>query len=170
MTDGLSRWWIAAGAVFAAALIALAGYALIVGRAAPQMSGVVSAGCAAGPFSFRAHAYYRSEGGRWKIHKMLYRIRGGGHDVPRGLAENLGLSPYVRGLYNNVAVKVVSDGEWVYSLRSPDSRIREVLYRQTLTADTGRRKPTHVVFEVDFDFANTVDPHCEARTPMLPLS
>ncbi len=166
MTTRTAPW-----AVFAAVLIAIAAYALLRALTAPaEVSGVVSAHCALGQFSLRAHAYYRSEGDRWKIYKVLYRIRGRGRDFPLGLLEGTGLSSYVRGLYNNLHVQVVSGGESAYAYRSPDSRVADQLFRESLTADADRSKPTYVRFRAIFDVANRADPSCDARTPALPVA
>lgn len=133
----------------------------------PYASGRVSASCEIDGWRMRAHVYYESDGRRWKIYNVQYRLEGAQEGTTR------------RGVYNNFNHQVISDGDTVRSRRSPDSRLDGELYRDRTVTYVDRSATTHVELQAVFDEAaisfflffseGGVDESCSARTPSLPV-
>lgn len=173
MIDPWDLRWCRQVAITAAATIAAAAFYMLYRAmtAPPAVSGSVTADCVTGTFSFRAHAYYTSDGRRWRIDHYLYRFRGGDG---RGGGGGLFASSNPRGTFNDLNVAVMTNGRLVGWDSSPDDRRSGVLYRMAVRTDDdaniSRSDRTVLSFRAAFDVADGFDPICIADSPPLPVA
>ena len=111
MIDPWDLRWCRQVAITAAAVITAVAFYMIYRAmtAPPAMSGSVTAACTTRAFSFRAHAYYKSDGRRWRIDHYLYRFRGGDGHGGGGLFA----VPNPRGTFNDLNVAVMTNDRLV---------------------------------------------------------
>jgi hypothetical protein len=166
-TATLPRWSWYAGGTALVACVAVVGYAMTRRPSVPPAaSGSVTASCRVPGFTFRAHAYFESDGHRWRISHYLYRITADGTGNVFGGAH--------RGIFNNVEAIVVSDGRRAAPKLRDDDQPHGRLVRVPAGTMVARSKRTDVHFRAISDQSAGLlsffapDPECAAVTPPLP--
>lgn len=150
--------WKSAAAVACASALAIVPLAIAGGS--PPAKGVVSASCSTDGFTMHAHAFYEPRGGGLKIYKYTYLLTNSTTYSGPGT---------VRGEYDNLNLKVVSNKVSLDSDYSPDDRQAGIVYTQLADVQVDADASTHVDFVAIFDVAGWFDPACSARTPALTL-